>query len=297
MSALTYPQQLFGDDNEFENIMAIEVVDVQPSEIKEIVDSTNINPNDFTDGESVTPPKQTNLTSQFRRTSNIIYVPAPQNINYNESHSWEQGDLGLFRNFKEENIFSKFSSLEGLTDVGKDILSGLSSASSLRSDRFSNAQSFRRQAIKNPHMEILYRSPNFRTFQFTYKFTPLEAADCESITNIIKTLRYAGATSTTVVDFLAGRDGDSDDFFGTDNWFTFPSEFKLKFLLKGADGTVKENPYFTKIKNCVLTDFSMNYSSVGTYSTYENGFPAEIEISMSLTETEIIMKNSILDGF
>lgn len=297
MSNLIYPQNLFGTENEYNNLMAITLVKVTPSQIKEIANASRVDVGDYEDGETVVPTKSSNLSQQFRRSENTIYVPAPNNVNFNESHSWEAGNFGIFRNFSNPTSEGK-SLLQNIGQSAKNSLAvTVNNLTSLGNESLKNAQSDDRQAIINPHMEILYRSPNFRTFQFTYKFVPLESSDCDSILNIIKTMRYAGATSPTVVKFLENNDNNPSQTFSSDNWFAYPSEFRLQFLMKTEEGGIRENPYISRIKNCVMTDLSLNYTAVGKFATYENGFPAEIEMTVSFTETEIILKDSILEGY
>jgi len=286
-----YPQDLFGKDNAYQHIMAIQVVDVVTSTLKESVQRNSTDPSTLQDGDPVRIPVDTDITDQKRITKDWIYVPAPQNINFTDTHNWEQGDLGKFRAFKYETI-----------DYGvlaQDSAARLQDTfESLGSDNKANAEDVRTQSVSNPHMEVLYKSPNFRTFNFQYKLIPFEEADCQTILDILKLLRYGAATENSRAAFRTiKQENFGRDTFGSDNWLSYPSEFVLKFMIKTPEGDIVENPYIAKIKNCVMTEVSINYTSVGSLSTYENGFPTEIELTLSFTETELVKKNDILEGY
>ena len=269
--------------------MAIRIIKVAPSQIKEGVNTDAVDPNSIVDGSRVDYPKDTSLTQEKNITEEWIYLPAPTNINLTDTQNWEQGDLGKFRAFKHESIdFGKF---------GQDILArGGDAFESLGSEQKASAEDIRTQSVSNPHMEVLYKSPNYRTFQFMYKLSPFEEADCDSIMDILKYLRYNAATDSSLAAFRTLKD-EKGAIFGSDNWLAYPSKFELKFLIKKPDGSLEVNPYISKIKECVITEISVNYTSVGQMSSYENGFPTEIELSLSLTEAALLMKNDILEGY
>lgn len=286
-----YPQDLFGTDNSYTHIMAIQVVDVVSSTFEESVQANSIDPNKMRDGQPVNIPKDTNLTSQKRLTKDWIYIPAPSNINFTDTHNWEQGDLGKFRAFKYDTVDYGMLAQDGAARTQDTV-------ESLGSDQKGNAEDIRTQSVSNPHMEVMYKSPNFRTFSFQYKLIPFEEKDCDTILQILKLLRYGAATENSRSAFrLIEGENFGRDTFGPDNWLAYPSEFVLKFLIKNPDGSVTENPYISKIKACVMNEVSINYTAVGELSSYENGFPTEIDLTLSLTEVSFIKKNDVLEGY
>ena len=309
---LNYPQDLFGTDNSYTHIMAIQAIDVISSEFEETTQSDIVDISDLPDGQSINVRKDTSLTAEKLVTSSWIYVPAPSNINFTDTHNWEQGDLGKFRAFKYETVDWKMFG----QDVGARVFD---SAESLASDQKANAEDVRTQSVSNPHMEVLYKSPNFRTFSFQYKLIPFEDEDCKTILGIIRTLRHGAATDNSTeafrdsafagrgrdltVDFVNNfRPDDEDDFtgndlFGSDNWLAYPQKFRIRFLLKRPDGSIIENPYISRIKTCVITELGVNYTSLGDFTSYENGFPTEIEMTLSFTEVELVKKSDVLRGF
>ena len=84
--------------------MGIQVLDVLSSTIDESVQPNDINLNGFNDGDGVKLPKEIDLTSQKRVTREWIYIPAPNNISFTDTHNWEQGNLGKFRAFSYETV-------------------------------------------------------------------------------------------------------------------------------------------------------------------------------------------------
>ena len=64
----------------------------------------------------------------------------------------------------------------------------------------------------------------------------------------------------------------------------------------------KENKFYPFVKPCVLTDMSVDYGPGGETQHFrpdENGNPGPIETNMTLnfTETEILTKESVVEGY
>jgi hypothetical protein len=71
-----------------------------------------------------------------------------------------------------------------------------------------------------------------------------------------------------------------------------PDTFEIKFLYKGA-----ENLNVNKIGECVLQDIDVDYSGSGTWATHNDGSPVQIRLTLQFTETVIIDKNKITEGY
>jgi len=308
-----YPQELLGIENEYENIMAISVIEVLPQTFDGTVTPRG---NELpVDGETASVSRttsiantQSSVNAQRRIQHETIYLPAPFNMNFSSSHSWEGTDVGVFRTFRDGDTSDSF--LDKIKNHGSRFAGDIANSSgrgiaSIGSNQLRDAQDAARRKVSSPHLEVLYREPNLRTFNFSFRMSPLEEADCDSIYDLIRILRrssspenFVGNTEVFDADNRVRSTAErGQQFSASDNYFIMPSEFKLRFLLKDPNGDIIENPFIPKVKNCVMNTITVNYSTLGNFASYKNGFPAELEMNLDFTETELIMRDDVLAGF
>lgn len=136
--------------------------------------------------------------------------------------------------------------------------------------------------VQNPMMEVMYTSPNLRTFNFTFMFYPRSEQEAAEVQRIIDRFRYHQAPEIKK---------NSGGYF-----LIPPSEFDIKFMYFG-----KENPNIDKISTCVLTSINVDYTKLGSFVTYEvqgenepqlgrTGMPVGIGLTLSFKETQIFTK-------
>ena len=142
-------------------------------------------------------------------------------------------------------------------------------------------------AVTNPLLEVIYTSPQLRSFRFDFMFYPRDEREARSVQNIILDLTYHQAPE--IVERSSG-------FF-----LVPPSEFDIKFYYNGAI-----NPNIPPISTCVLTDIQVDYAPNG-WTAYETGtdtrslypakggtgMPVAIRMSLNFKETEIVTKQQI----
>ena len=58
----------------------------------------------------------------------------------------------------------------------------------------------------------------------------------------------------------------------------------------------KENDFYNKIATCVLTGCSVDYTPNGVKS-FSDGAPTQINMTLSFSETKMLTKQKISDGF
>ena len=139
--------------------------------------------------------------------------------------------------------------------------------------------------VNNPMMEILYSSPEFRSFKFDFMMYPRDSREAQEVQNILQKLRFHQAPELVK---------------GTGGYFMYPpSEFDISFYYNG-----QVNPNLPKIGTCVLTGIDVDYAPNGWHS-YEmpdtlkpevgkTGMPVAIRLSLSFKETEYLVKGSPL---
>lgn len=135
---------------------------------------------------------------------------------------------------------------------------------------------------RNPMMEVLYTSPQLRSFRFDFMFYPRSESEAREVQNIIERIRFHQAP-----EFLNNSGG---------YYLIPPSEFDIKFMYNGM-----ENPNIPKIiGSCVLESVDLDFAPNG-FAAYESvgdnipvrggtGTPVAIRMSLAFKETSIVTK-------
>jgi hypothetical protein len=144
---------------------------------------------------------------------------------------------------------------------------------------------------KNPYMAVLYKEPEFRTHEFTWKTVAKNFEESQSILNIIKLLKYYSAPSIPAGGVFK-------------HFFDYPEQFDIDF---------HHDEFLYNIGPSVLKNVSVNYHSEGQplYFTKEVVIdeigeeegqasktvkvPVSITISLSFQEISIITKKEIME--
>jgi hypothetical protein len=104
--------------------------------------------------------------------------------------------------------------------------------------------------VNNPMLEILYTSPEFRSFRFDFMMYPRSEQEATEVQNLINRFRFHQAP-----ELVKGSGG----------YFMYPpSEFDISFYYNG-----QENPNIPKVSTCVLESIDTDYSPGGPFSAYE----------------------------
>jgi len=135
--------------------------------------------------------------------------------------------------------------------------------------------------VRNPMLEMIYSSPNFRTFQFDFSFYPRDEKEALEVQKIIERFRFHQAP-----EFKKETQG----------FLIPPSEFDIRFYYAGS-----QNPNIPKIATCLLTTVDVNYAPNG-FSAYEvpgesqaslgrTGMPVAIQMNIQFTEKTYLTKS------
>ena len=134
----------------------------------------------------------------------------------------------------------------------------------------------------NPHEEIFFEKPGFRSFSYTFQFWPRNAQEAEKVEQIIKLFRYHMYPSLD-----KGKLG---------RIFFTPSEFEIHYMYKE-----RENNHFNKISKCVLTDVDVTYGPSEQNSFFSEGDragqPVTHTLTLSFQELEFMTKQKVFKGY
>ena len=128
--------------------------------------------------------------------------------------------------------------------------------------------------IMNPNMELLFKKPSLRPFEFTFKLSPRSKKEAKQVIGIIRTFKQSMAVIRS----------ESNLFLKT------PHTYKLQYKHRGSD-----HPFLNKFKECALMNMSVNYTPDGNYATYEDGVMTAYEMRLSFTEIEPVFNDEYDD--
>jgi len=177
-------------------------------------------------------------------------------------------EFGQHANYNQIGVLDAAASVPFLGKIPSAILS------TLRNDQFRltlNSMGY----VFNPREQVLFEGIDFRTFSMSFTFTPFSADESAQVKAIIKAFRK-NAAPTIQRDAIRG-------FF-----YVPPAVFDIIFLNDG-----KPNNNINKLKECVLTDVTVNYAPNGTWSTYGDGMPVQTTLNLSFKEIELVDSDDI----
>jgi hypothetical protein len=142
--------------------------------------------------------------------------------------------------------------------------------------------------VVNPKLEVIYNSPQLRTFTFDFRLVPRNADDSNRIAQIIKAFKFHAAPDIPS-DIASGR------------YFIPPDQFIIGFYYGENDtqySTDSGSQHMFQTKNCVLKNISIDYTAGGSgFTTFSDGTPTETRLQLQFQETSILNKSDINKGY
>jgi len=231
-------------------------------------------------------------------TTDAIALYMPDTLNYSYSQTYDQLSLGgeiagqafgagqsAYEEYKKTGDVRKLGeSLQQSGAQGATQVIGQGLGKLVNSEQTAAAFLARTGRVVNPMLEMIYKSPNFRTFQFDFTFYPRDEREALEVQRILERLRFHQAP-----EIFKANGTESSGFLVP------PSEFDIKFYYAGG-----ENPNIPQIATCVLTTIDINYAPNG-FSAYEvpgenkpslgrTGMPVAVQVTMQFQETTYLTK-------
>ena len=152
-------------------------------------------------------------------------------------------------------------------------------------------------AILNPNVELLFDGHQMRSVDFTYKLIPHNLEEAKIILEICDTFKKCMHPSFGI----PGRNNGAklQGGLGLFNSFSANAEEKVGFVavpsvckfafMKGAG----LHPYLPQYKTCAISNVNVNYTPDGAYATTRDGYPAAVELKISLKELKLVYREDI----
>ena len=222
-----------------------------------------------------------------RNAIGTVVLPIPGAIVDQNNADWGDGRINPLQLAGLEVAGKALS--QGFGAAGKtaeDMLSGLSQTSSQAKEALKGVISgaavgisadevlARTQgAVVNPNLELLFKGPTLRPFNFTFQMGARNEEESDEIMRILRFFKQGGSPQRTAAQYLVKA----------------PHTFQIEYLHRGEDG--EQNKYLNKIKECALLSVGVNYTPNNNYATFKNGAPVSIEMSLSFKELEPVFND------
>jgi len=119
-------------------------------------------------------------------------------------------------------------------------------------------------SVLNPNMELLFKGPNLRTFNFAFQFRPRFEDESVAVKEIIRIFKRNMAVQRSATEM----------FLKTPNIFT------IKYIHNSGE----DHPFMNRMKPCMLSGFNVNYTPDNSYMTYQDGGMTGYDVTMTFQE-------------
>ena len=208
----------------------------------------------------------------------ILYTPPGLKTSYNVTHSGKEtgmlGDLAGIKSFKDlaarsTELFSKV-----FTEAGQMITSMIPGAGDLKG----TIQKVTGRAFNN-NLEMVFEGVPMREFAYSFEFAPKNRKELDSARKIISLFKF-----------------HMHPELGLTNDFVVPSQFQMSYMYID-----KQNMYIPRVSKCVLTKMDLEHGDQSVFTTFAGdelgAAPVYTKMSLSFSETEIMTKQKIAEGY
>tara|TARA_B100001250_G_scaffold27822_1_gene22893 strand:- start:596 stop:1675 length:1080 start_codon:yes stop_codon:yes gene_type:complete len=238
-------------------------------------------------GESSTKPKKTlmqtmesgfqmeTVSSRVKKQKALaqVILPIPQSITDSNGVSWGDSTMNPIEaiGYKAarsgmQGDFSAIQNMEGFGEIDPSVkeavLSSLAAAAVGKSAGEMTARSTGQ--VMNPNLEVIFQGVQTRSFGFAFSFSPRNLSEANQVKQIIRLFKKHSAAK--------GASGNG--FF-----ISSPDIFILEYM-KGNSA----HPFLNIFKPMVINSIAMDYTGNGTYSTFHDGTPTLMNMTLNLQE-------------
>lgn len=203
-----------------------------------------------------------------------LYVDGPPTVKY--SMNYANKELGTLLGVLSGGVFEGQGAMKGAGETGAALGASLAKLpGAFGAADVASAMSASSGTSLNPFKETVFESVDFRSFAFKYKFFPKNKVESDAVYNIINTFKFHMHP-----EMSEGK-----------LFFIYPSEFDITYYF-GDD----QNGYFHKFATCALESMDISYGGE-QFSSFRDGSPTEINMSLTFRELEIITKKMVQEGY
>jgi hypothetical protein len=238
--------------------------------------TTTLVSNDFTKIEFGQPAKRL-------KEAIVLYTPQQLSVRYGMQWSEEEMDIATAMATNPE-LANQLKAVEGQNKSGAGQASDKAGGVARAAGNVLAAEILKKNAglsaasrtAGNPRKEQIFKGVDYRRFTFDYQFSPKSPEEAKAALNIIWLFKY----------HMHPEFKDANNFV-----YVYPSEFDIEYFINGSP-----NDNLNRISSCVLTEMNVNYSPNGVFSTFPDGTPTQINLTLNFVELETLTKERIEAG-
>jgi hypothetical protein len=218
-----------------------------------------------------------------KRLKNAIVLYTPQQLSVRYGMQWSEEEIGIAAALATNPELANKLNAAGASMASGNVGDGMKQAGGaaagvLASEilKKSPGMSAMTRSAGNPRKEQIFKGVDYRRFTFDYQFSPRDEDEAKAALNIIWLFKY----------HMHPEFKDATNFV-----YVYPSEFDIEYYIGG-----QQNTSLNKISSCVLTEMNVNYSPNGVFSTFPDGTPTQINMTLNFVELETLTKERIEAG-
>jgi hypothetical protein len=212
-----------------------------------------------------------------KRLREFITLYTPQQVTVRYGAQWGEEDAFTAALASDPELANSLKAAGNSASTAGGAVSGVLAGKILSSNSpFASSLSALTRTAANPKKEQIFKSVDYRSFTFEYSFAPKSAEEARAALKIIYLFKY----------HMHPEFKDKNTFV-----YVYPSEFDIEYFFAG-----KENSSLNKISSCVLKEMTVNYSPNGTFTTFPDGTPTQINMTLQFVELETLTKERIEAG-
>ena len=218
------------------------------------------------------------ISSRVKKQSPLaqIILPIPQAISDSNGVSWGDStmnpiealgyQLGSSLMTNPGKVLEDAKNIEGFGGIDEStkqaVMSALAGAAVGKSPGEMVARSTGQ--VMNPNLEVIFQGVQTRSFGFTFTFSPRNMSEANQIKQIIRLFKQHSAAK-----------GSSGNGF----FISSPDIFIFEYM-KGRAA----HPFLNIFKPMVVNTVAMEYTGNGTYSTFHDGTPTLMRMTLNVQE-------------
>lgn len=209
-----------------------------------------------------------------QKTRVYLYLPLPNDINFSYNASWGAENLSLTQ-YEVRKWMKSGGGMESLFSIiGEGVAIGAMKGLLGRTVGLGPVRAG--GLVFNPYKQLMYDSPDFRTFSFNWMLSPKNANESVNLNKIIWYLKKHMHPSTTGV-----KGGNGPEL--ENNWLWLTPDF-VNMTFMTSDDSNASNPWIPLIKEAVITGIGVQIDP--KFHTGDNA-PTTISLTMNIMETKL----------
>lgn len=216
--------------------------------------------------------RATNLVQMntTRQTKSIITLAQTASPNMKNEAQWDSTDFGLLGMLLESGGLNNMAAALKTKEGGEFALRQVASLANIGKQMGVNLPleatlEVTSSKVANPFKEQLFKTMNFRSFDFNHIFAPRNKEELRQVLRIINEF-----------EFYMHPEKDKSQLF-----LKYPAEFEIEYRYRG-----NKNSFINQIQTCALTGMNVDYGSGGMMSGFKDmgGAPSEIKLTLQFKE-------------